>query len=140
MKKDKTLKSIMTTNLTVVKVDTPFLQIKKIFEENKFHHLPVLNENKTVKGNDFTAILYSLSRETSGSFYSQKIFEHLTAQDFMTANPVTLNSDDEISSAADLFLENVYHALPIVEDEQLVGIVTTHDLLGWAFCNGPVGE
>lgn len=138
MKKDTTLKSIMTTNLTVVKVDTPFLQIKKVFEENKFHHLPVLNKNKTVQGiisrNDFTTVLYSLNKETSGSFYSQKIFEHLTAQDFMTTNPVTLNSDDEISSAADLFLENVYHALPIVEDEQLVGIVTTHDLLGWAFC------
>lgn len=133
----------MTTDLTVVKVDTPFHEIKKIFDENKFHHLPVLNKYNSVRGiisrNDFAHVSYSLSTETSGRLYSKKVYEHLTAKDFMTEHPVVLNADDEVGLAANLFLENIYHALPIVEDEQLVGIVTTHDLLAWAFYDGPVG-
>jgi len=144
MKKYKTLKSIMTTDLTVVKVNTSFLEIKKIFAENKFHHLPVLNELRRVEGiisrNDIANLSYSLSKESSGKLYSQKIYEYLTAKDLMTAHPVTLSEDDNISLAARLFLENVYHAIPIEKEGRLVGMVTTHDLLGWAYYYGPIGK
>ena len=144
MKKDKTLKSIMTTDLTVVNVNTSFLEIKKIFAENKFHHLPVLNELRRVEGiisrNDFANLSYSLSQETSGKRYSQKIYEHLTAKDVMTAHPVTLTEDDNISLVARLFLENVYHAIPIEKEGRLIGMVTTHDLLAFAFGEKAVGE
>ena len=44
-----------------------------------------------------------------------------------------LEPDDTIGLAADIFLANKFHALPVVEDERLVGIVTTHDLLKYSF-------
>ncbi len=35
--------------------------------------------------------------------------------------------------AADIFLANKFHALPIVEDGILIGLVTSHDLLQYSF-------
>lgn len=140
MNTEKRLKNIMTTSLTVVNLNTSFNQVKRIFDENKFHHLPVVDQYGRIKGiiskSDFTSLTYRLSKETSGPIYSAKSYEKLSAEDLMTANPVFLNAEDEIGLAANLFLENVYHAVLVVEEEQLVGIVTTHDLLAWAFCGG----
>ena len=37
-----------------------------------------------------------------------------------------------MSLAIDIFLENKFHALPVVEDNRLVGIITTHDILSFS--------
>ena len=144
MKHKKTLKEIMTRDLTLINLATSFKKIKEIFDTHKFHHLPVVDDQGSIKGiiskNDFTKFTYQISTKTSGKVYSNKTYEHLTAKDLMTANPVSLSPDDQITLAADLFLENVYHALPILDDGVLVGIVTTHDLIAFAFYQTPVGE
>jgi acetoin utilization protein AcuB len=57
----------------------------------------------------------------------------------MTKYPLQLSPDDTVGLAADIFLANKFHALPIVDDGQLVGIVTAHDLLSYSF-SSPVGE
>jgi CBS domain-containing protein len=57
----------------------------------------------------------------------------MTAEQFMTKYPVQLDPDDSIGLAADIFLANKFHALPIVEDGVLVGLVTSHDLLQYSF-------
>ena len=137
------LRELMTTDLTVIKLDTPFHKIKSIFDTNSFHHLPVVDKMAMVKGiiskQDFTNLAYQLSTETGGKTYSEKIYNNIFAKDIMTKNPVFLNPEDSVGLAADLFLENVYHALPIMEDGVLVGIITTHDLLAFAFYKAPVG-
>ena len=53
--------------------------------------------------------------------------------DIMTTKVVTLDPDDSIGLAADIFLANRFHALPIVEGKNLVGILTTYDLIKFCF-------
>ncbi|MFT6320716.1 MAG: CBS domain-containing protein [Granulosicoccus sp.] len=138
------LRNLMTKDLTVIQLDTPFHKIKSIFDANSFHHLPVVDKMAMVKGiiskSDFTPLTYQLSNETTGKTYSKKAYNNIFAKDIMTKNPVFLNPEDSIGLAADLFLENVYHAIPIMEDGVLVGIITTHDLLAFAFYKAPVGN
>ena len=144
MKNGGLLKEIMTTDLEVVQLNTPFETVKSLFENNSFHHLPVVDETSMIKGiiskQDFTKLNYQLTLESGGKiYYTQQWYDQLKAKDVMTKNPVFLNPDDTIGLAADLFLENAYHAIPIMEDGVLVGIVTTHDLLAYAFYRDPVG-
>ncbi len=138
------LRDIMTTDLTVIQLDTPLNKIKSIFDANSFHHLPVVDKMAMVVGivskHDFTNLTYQLSHETGGKVYSEKAFNNTFTKDIMTKNPVFLNPEDSVGLAADLFLENVYHAIPIMEDGVLVGIITTHDLLTFAFYKSPVGD
>lgn len=53
----------------------------------------------------------------------------LTARDIMTPDPVTVRRDLSVTEAAKLMVEQRVGALPVVEDDRLVGIVTEGDLI-----------
>lgn len=51
---------------------------------------------------------------------------------YMSTDVVTADAQDTINDAADVMLENGFHHLPVVDDEEgVVGIVTTTDLTGY---------
>ncbi|MFN3655043.1 MAG: CBS domain-containing protein [Candidatus Nitrosotenuis sp.] len=51
------------------------------------------------------------------------------AEDIMTPNPVTVNSDDDVSTAALLMIRNGISGLPVVKKSLLCGIVTKSDIV-----------
>jgi acetoin utilization protein AcuB len=52
----------------------------------------------------------------------------------MTKQVAKLKTEDSLEMAVGFFRENLFHALPVVNDEgELVGIVTTYDLLNYAY-------
>ena len=131
---------IMTRSVITVNPDDKLPKIRELFVKNNFHHLPVV-ENGTLIGiisrEDFLRVYYDLSRQTAGKTWSDKSFVHLNASGIMTKDPMILDPEDSIGLAADVFLANKFHSLPIVEDGVLTGIVTVHDLLAFSF-NSPV--
>lgn len=127
----------MTTDLVTVSPEETARNIKDLFNQNSFHHLPVTDKGGLLIGiiskEDFFKVAYVLSLSTTGRTWSEGAYKALRARDFMTKYPLTLDPDDSIGLAADIFLANKFHALPIVEDDQLVGLVTSHDLLRFSF-------
>ena len=136
---EKPISTIMTavSDLVTVYPDTPFAEIRVIFKKNNFHHIPVVNEDGTVVGIisklDWLKNLKYAAAHSAGKTWSQKYYAALKAKDLMTENPVTLGPEEAISVAADVLIENKYHAIPVVEDDRLIGILTTHDLITFAF-------
>ncbi|GAB5552794.1 MAG: CBS domain-containing protein [Saprospiraceae bacterium] len=137
MDTNRAVRNIMTTNLVTVPPTATAKEVKNIFNEYSFHHLPVVDAGERLLGiiskEDFSKIAYVLSLNTSGKTFSQLKYDSLQALDFMTKYPLSLDPEDTIGLAADIFLANKFHALPIVEDDALVGLVTTHDLLLFSF-------
>ena len=127
----------MTTNLVSVRPDDEAARIRVIFEKNDFHHLPVVEPGERLVGiiskADYLKIVYVLSFQNKCKKGIDNTCPTICAADFMTKCPMQLEPDDTIGLAADIFLANKFHALPVVEDERLVGIVTTHDLLKYSF-------
>lgn len=52
-----------------------------------------------------------------------------TARDIMTKDPLTVSRDLTVTDAAKLMVEKHIGALPVIEDDKLVGIVTEGDLI-----------
>lgn len=52
-----------------------------------------------------------------------------TARDFMTPDPVTISRLAPVTDAARLMVSNHVGALPVVDGEKLIGIVTEGDLI-----------
>lgn len=129
--------TIMTTQVVTVQPDTPATVIDKLFKQQNFHHLPVVEAGAKLVGiisrEDFTKLYHHLSLSTTGKTWTEMEFNYLTAATIMTKYPLTLRPDDSIGLAADIFLANRFHALPIVEDGMLEGLVTSHDLLAYCF-------
>ena len=127
----------MTTELVTIKPQEKIKEIKTLFEKNNFHHLLVVDDNNVLVGiiskEDFYKFTYTLSLQTTGKTWSAIKYETIEARDIMTKSPFVLDPDDTVGLAADLFLANQFHALPVVEINDLVGILTTHDLLQFSF-------
>jgi CBS domain-containing protein len=137
------IKEIMTTDLTTVKKTATSEEIQKIFEKNSFHHLPVVDSAGRLEGiisrEDFFRIAYLLNQNLDQKDEATVLFSQTEAMDLMTPQPLSLDPEDTVGLAADIFLANEFHALPIIEDDTLVGLITTHDLLAYGY-NSPVEE
>lgn len=63
------------------------------------------------------------------SFVQPKSVHLLTAGDIMTAHPITVKKNAELTSAAKLMARNSISGLPVTDDEgKLVGIITQSDI------------
>ncbi len=137
MNPERSVSEIMTTQLVTVSPDTKAKEVYEIFKEHDFHHVPVVEKGEVLLGiiskEDFFKVSYILSQQTTGKTWTENQYQSLTAKDFMTNYPMTLDPEDTIGLAADIFLSNKFHALPVVEDFRLVGIITSHDLLRYSF-------
>jgi len=134
----------MTRRLITAHADDRIVKVKTLFEENNIHHIPVVDEIDQLLGiiskEDFLKLSYHVSLDTGGISISEKWYDNTIASEIMTKYPVSLDSEDTVGLAADIFMANKFHALPVVENEQLVGIVTTHDILLFAFQNAGMTE
>jgi CBS domain-containing protein len=54
--------------------------------------------------------------------------DRLTAEEFMAYEPITISPDAGIGEAARLILQHQIGGLPVMEDNELVGIITETDL------------
>jgi len=138
------VQKIMTTNLKTIRPKESLNRVHEIFSKHDFHHLPVVDERGNLLGiisrYDFNKVEFILSLETDKSHQNALArFKNLGAVDIMTKYPLHMEPDDSIGLAADIFLANKFHALPIVEDGRLTGIVTSHDLLAFSF-SSPMEE
>ena len=118
--------TIMTRNVVTVFPETPALEIRNLFWESNFHHVPVVDSEGMLKG-----IISSVDFIKMEKWKEEKKWDvrELRAKDLMTKYPFSLAPEDSIARAVELFQANKFHALPIVEDGELMGILTTHDIL-----------
>lgn len=130
----------MTTEVITITPNETMDTVQDIFRKNHLHHLPVVDEGGKVVGiishKDYLRLLhgFTLFKTHKSEEYNDAILRSLLVKEVMTRQVATLQPDDTIELAAGFFRENYFHALPVVDDdEHLVGIITTHDLLNYAF-------
>ncbi len=59
------------------------------------------------------------------------IYNMLSISQVMANDPVNVSSNSIIKDVASLLAAKEFHALPVVDNEKLVGIITTTDLLNY---------
>ncbi len=119
------LSSIMTTKVITAGPDDKLSVARDVFMKNRVHHLPIVRGTRLV-GILTTYDMFKLI--DSGHDY-----HNVLIKDVMTQKVATLEPKDKVGSAAELFLENLFHAVPIVENGELKGIVTSFDVIKYEF-------
>lgn len=132
MKKNEPITHIMSTELETIHEGEPVSKLRKLFEEGKIHHIPVVSGAELVgivTWNDFMRISF-------GEFGNQdargldEILDHTyKISDVMIRNCTTISKTSTVRDAARLLVSHSFHALPVVDGEQLVGLVTSTDLI-----------
>jgi len=122
------ISSIMTKNVVCVSPEQKILDVKHIYEKKDFHHhIPVTENGKLVGMISLVDFMYKING--AGLDDSNVIYNTLKVKDIMTTKPYTMNSEVTIEEVARVLAKGVYHAIPIVEEDRIVGIVSTADII-----------
>lgn len=129
---------VMSRDLLIVKPEDTLERVGEIFDANNIHHIPVVEKDGELVGilskSDFLKFnhMFTLFNEDKYSEYNKKLHRCIKVKEVMTDKLATVAPDDPLSVAAGIFQENLFHALPVVDEDTLVGLLTTHDLI--AYC------
>ncbi|MFZ1749784.1 MAG: CBS domain-containing protein [Saprospiraceae bacterium] len=125
------IKRIKTSKIIYVNPNDTMMKVEEVFDTLPIHHLLVL-ENDQLQGVISKSDLLKVYRKAAkdGVIIDRSTVE---AKDFMTDQPITLDVEDTIGLAADIFLANKIHSIPILNGTQLSGIITNHDIIKFCF-------
>lgn len=127
--------AIMTREVVSISPNQTMEEVERIFEEEAFNHLPVVDEDRSIVGiiskSDVHRVSYGLSvfHNRYKKVYNKSLFRSLLVSDVMTEKVATLSPDKTIGVAIGIFKENLFRAIPICEDGRVVGIVTPIDII-----------
>ena len=134
MKRRELVSKIMSTNLITVNTTNNLVEAEKLFNENSIRHIPVVSGDDIIGILSLTDLLRVSFVDTYGSDESDvdtAVYNMLSIEQVMVKNLVSVSSAQTIKEVAEVLVKNEFHALPVVDNGKLVGIVTTTDLLNY---------
>lgn len=133
MKKREPVSAIMTKNVITVNHTNGLNDAEKILRDNNIRHVPVVSGDKLIGILSLTDLMrisfvdsYGIDGEGA---IDTAVYNMLSIEQVMASNPIVVSPDTTIKEVAEILAEKEFHALPVVENEKLVGIVTTTDLI-----------
>jgi len=130
MKNTATVKDIMTTNVITLSSSDKLENAEKLFKKNNIRHIPIVDNGEIVGMLSYSDLLrLSFADLTNEEFEIDAfIYEMFTIKQIMAKNLTMVPPKTTIKKVAQMLVEKEFHALPIVKDEKLLGIVTSTDL------------
>jgi acetoin utilization protein AcuB len=128
------ISSIMTDHKHLITVDPEdtIAKVKEIFAAHKFHHIPVVHFREIVgiiSRSDFEYFMGGASHYEEDRFVNELRLERTKVTEIMIKRLGKVAPDDRINVALEVFMINRFHALPVVENGELVGILTPFDIM-----------
>ena len=125
------VREIMSTNIEVVDRNDNLQTVEERMATKHLRHLPVLEQGEIVglvtQRDLFKAAQSSAMRY--GEKAQQAYLRSVRVKEIMTYPVVTIPPDTSIAAAADMMITKGIGCLPVVENQQLIGMVTKTDLL-----------
>ena len=132
MKKNESITKIMSANITTVQVGQPLSDIRKLMCEAHYHHIPIVDGKKLVGLVSFTDLM-KINVLISGAderTVDTIIDQQFKITDIMSTELTSIRQTETVRQAAELLSKGHFHSLPVIDnDENVVGIVTTTDLI-----------
>ena len=125
------VRDYMTTELVTVQETDTLLDATMFFVRSTFRHLPV------VRGRQLVGVI----TERDVKQYAPSVLSGISAEDYnsimettpisrvMARTPITVGPEQSVLEAAKLLYAKRLGCLPVVQDSELVGIITTTDML-----------
>lgn len=132
MKSDIPVSEIMTKNILRLSLSDSLATAESLMKKNHIRHLPVVEDEHIVgmiSLNDLLRISFADAIDLNGEEDENTVYDMFTVEQVMTKKVEYISSKTTVKEAAGLFLQHEFHALPVVDDDCLTGIVTTTDVI-----------
>ena len=134
MKRLEPVSKIMTKKLITLTLNDDLYTAEKLFRENHIRHIPIVKDEHIIGMlgcSDLERISFLDSYDSNETKIDNAIYKMLSINQLMVKKPTKIDSSISIKSVVEILAKNEHHALPVVENEILVGIVTTTDILNY---------
>lgn len=130
MKKRTPISKIMSSDIITVNKTQSISEVNNIIKDKNIRHVPVVSGNKII-GMLSKVDLQKISfvNTVDGNELTTAIYDNLNIEQVMTKNVKVVQKKDTIYDVATILSKNEFHSLPVVDNDELVGIVTTTDLI-----------
>ena len=121
----------MHKDLVTISKDERMTVAKKLLKEKNIRHLPVV-EGKKLIGLVTNMDIRKAEASPATSLEIRELhylLDKLTVGEIMTRNVITISPDISVEEAAILLHDNKIGCLPVVEDGNLIGIITENDVM-----------
>ncbi len=135
-----TVSDLMTSIPTSITPDTPLRTVIAVMKSAGCRQLPVLEQGKLVgiiTDRDVRTVLNS-PIVLHGRWQDEALLDKATADNAMTPDPITVSPDTPAYRAAEMLSTYKFGALPVVDDDLVVGIITVTDFLNYIAKKGPL--
>ncbi len=124
------IKDIMSSKVVVVDKDQNLNDALKLMKKHKISRLPVINTNNNHE-RELVGIITEkdIALRLGSSRYGNMPPSHFHVSTVMSPDPITLNAAENLGKAAKIMIENKIGGIPIVDDGEIVGIITKTDFI-----------
>ena len=121
----------MSKDLTVVSPTERIVHARRQMIEVRIGRVPVVDDDKLVgmiTSKDLMRAFIDFRKKVPEKYQKSQIKE-LLVEDIMSLNPTFVSKDMSITEVSNIIMETGFNGLPVVEDNQVVGIITQTDIL-----------
>jgi CBS domain-containing protein len=126
-----TVKEIMSKDLTVVSPTERIVHARRQMIEASIGRLPVVEETELVgmvTSKDLMRAFIEFRKSVPEKYQKSQI-KDLLVEDIMSSNPTFVSKDMSITEVSKIIMETGFNGLPVVEDNEVIGIITQTDIL-----------
>ena len=123
---------IMTESVITLSKEEDLETAEKLFQKHHIRHIPIVSCNVVVGMLSYTDLLrlnFAQINEEVNNDADVFIHDMFTIEQVMLQKIVSVSSSNSIKEVAEIFATKEFHALPVVDNNKLVGIVTTTDII-----------
>lgn len=125
------VRDYMTSSPQALEISATLLDAVLLIRKSGFRHIPILEHGQLVgilTERDLWRYTPTMLAPPSPQEYN-RLFEETTVGKVMTREPRTIAPQAPLADAVELLFRNGLGCLPVIEDNQLVGIITVRDML-----------
>lgn len=134
MKKRTPISEIMTKKVITLNTTDDLETAERLFKKYHIRHIPVVNGNH-IKGmlsyTDLLRISFADAIDEDEDTVDTIVYNMFTIEQVMAKNLISVSSSTTIKEVAEILSKREFHALPVEDNGELVGIVTTTDLINY---------
>ena len=134
MKKRTPVSSIMTKDVITLNHTDDLETAERLFKSKKIRHIPIVSGTAIIGMLSYTDLLrisFADSIDDDEESVDTTVYNMFTIEQVMAKNLVSVDSSATIKEVAEILAKKEFHALPIIDNGKLVGIVTTTDLINY---------
>jgi CBS domain-containing protein len=122
----------MSKNIIALNRTDDLERAELLFKRHNIRHIPVVSGDVIIGMLSYTDLLrisFADAVDESEAAIDTLVYNMFSIDQVMAKNITTVASQTSIKEVAQILARKEFHALPVVDDGMLVGIVTTTDLM-----------